>query len=69
MTKYGKQFEASSVLASASYDDETSEMTITFLNGRDYTYKDVLFNTYEDLINAPSPGKYFAQIKNTLVLK
>ena len=66
---YSKTFEASSVLASVSYDDETSEMTITFLNGRDYTYKDVLFNTYQDLINATSPGKYFAQIKNSLVLK
>lgn len=69
MTTYSKTFEESSVLASASYDDETSEMTITFLNGRDYTYKDVLFNTYQDLINAPSPGKYFAQIKKDLALK
>lgn len=66
---YRREFEASSVLASASYDDETSELTITFLNGRDYTYKDVLFNTYEDLISAQSPGKQFAQIKNSLVLK
>jgi hypothetical protein len=66
---YQKQFEESSVLASASYDDETSELTITFLNGRDYTYKDVLFNTYQDMIAAQSPGKYFAQIKKDLVLK
>lgn len=69
MTIYSKTFEASSVLASVSYDDDTSEMTITFLNGRDYTYKDVLFNTYQDLIDAPSPGKYFGQIKKSLELK
>lgn len=69
MTTYSTEFEASSVLASASFDDETSEMTITFLNGRDYTYKDVLYNTYKDLIDAPSPGKHFAQIKKDLVLK
>lgn len=66
---YNQEFKESSVLANASYDDETSELTITFLNGRDYTYKDVLFNTYQDLIAAPSPGKYFASIKKDLVLK
>ena len=69
MTTYNHTFANSSVIASCSYDDETSELTITFLNGRDYTYKDVLFNTYQDLIEAKSPGKWFAQIKNSLVLK
>lgn len=69
MALYTKEFENSSVLARVSYDDETSEMTITFLNGRDYVYKDVLFNTYQDLATAISPGKYFAMIKNSLVLK
>ena len=66
---YRKEFDGSSLLASAAYDDETKELTITFLNGRDYTYKDVLYNTYEDLINAKSPGKYYASIKKDLVLK
>ena len=66
---YKHSFNDSSVIASCSYDDETSELTITFLNGRDYTYTDVLFNTYQDLINAKSPGKHFASIKNSLVLK
>lgn len=69
MTIYNHTFEDSSVIASASYNDEVSELTITFLNGRDYTYKDVLFNTYQDLIAAQSPGKYFAQIKKELQLK
>jgi hypothetical protein len=66
---YSQEFNSSSVLAGASYDEDTSELTITFLNGRSYTYKDVLFNTYQDLVNAPSPGKYYAQIKKDLVLK
>lgn len=66
---YNQEFKESSVIASASYDDETSELTITFLNGRDYAYRDVLFNTYQDLINSASPGKYFASIKKDLVLK
>lgn len=67
--KYTHNFEGSSAIASAEYDDEASELTIYFLNSRDYTYKDVLFNTYQDLISAPSPGKYFASIKKDLVLK
>lgn len=67
--KYNHNFEGSSAIASAEYDDETKEMVIYFLNSRDYTYKDVLFNTYQDLINAQSPGKYFASIKKDLVLK
>jgi len=66
---YNHEFKESSVIASASYNDESSELTITFLNGRDYTYKDVLFNTYQDMINSLSPGRYFAQIKKDLVLK
>jgi KTSC domain-containing protein len=66
---YNTEFGSSSVLASASFDDETSEMTITFLNGREYTYSDVLESTYEGLINAESPGKYFAQLKKELTLK
>ena len=67
--KYNHEFKESSALASASYDDETSEMIIYFLNSRDYVYKDVLYNTYQDLIKAASPGKYFASIKKDLVLK
>jgi hypothetical protein len=67
--KYDHEFKDSSAIASAHYNDETSEMTIYFMNSRDYVYKDVLFNTYQDLINSPSPGKYFASIKNDLVLK
>ena len=67
--KRRKDFEASSVLASASYDDDTSELTVTFLDGREYVYSDVLESTYEGLINAESPGKYFTQLKKELTLK
>lgn len=66
---YNNAFSESSMLANCSYDDESKELTITFLNGRSYTYKDVLFNTYQDLIAAKSSGKYFNSIKKDLVLK
>lgn len=69
MTIHTHEFTGSSAIASASYDDETCELTIYFLNSRDYVYKDVLIDTYNDLINAASPGKYFAGIKKDLVLK
>ncbi len=69
MTVYTHEFEGSSAIASASYDNETCELTVYFLNSRDYTYKDVLIDTYNDLINASSPGRHFAAIKKDLVLK
>ncbi len=62
-------FPQSSVLASCSYDTETKQLTITFLNGGTYIYVEVSPNTYGELIDAKSPGKYFAMIKKQLVLK
>ncbi len=66
---YNYQFENSSMLSSCSYDSEANELTVTFVNGRDYTYKDVEKSTYEELIGAPSPGKYFNSIKKDLQQK
>jgi len=66
---YSHRFAESSMLADCQYDDESHELTIMFLNGRTYTYKNVLYNTYEDLANAKSSGKYFNSIKSQLVLK
>lgn len=59
----------SSMLSRCSYDTETKELTVTFTNGKDYTYVDVEMPTYVDLVNAQSPGKYFNSIKNNLVQK
>ena len=50
----------SSNLASADYDAATRTMTIVFKSGGVYTYAGVDQATYEGLIAAPSPGRYFA---------
>lgn len=57
------------MLASASYDTETKEMTLEFNNGKQYTYEDVDVNIYNGLISAKSAGGYFASVKKELKLK
>lgn len=59
----------SSMLASGSYDDEKNELTVNFTTGKTYTYKDVAINTWQDLCNSVSVGKFFNSIKNTLKQK
>lgn len=51
----------SSALASASYDDETQSLTVTFTNGRSYTYDGVGEELFLGLRDAPSPGRYYFQ--------
>lgn len=69
MTIHNHQFEKSNVLDNASYDSETQELTLAFISGKSYTYKEVSINTYTDLIGAKSAGSYFHSIKKSLVLK
>ena len=69
MTILHHKFIESSVLASCSYDTETKDLTITFLNGRTYTYVDVPQNIYSELADSKSAGKYFSFIKPGLKLK
>ena len=69
MTIHNFDFGNSSMLSNCSYDDITQELTVTFTNGRSYTYEAVSINTYQDLTNAASAGKYFNQIKNNLKAK
>lgn len=57
------------MLQACSYDTSEKELTVTFMNGRDYVYKDVEKSTYEELIGASSPGKYFNSIKGSLEQK
>lgn len=66
---YEHKFEHSSMLDSMSYDDINMELTVVFHNGRSYTYEDVSYNTYMDIMNAPSAGAYFNSIKKTLKVK
>lgn len=54
----------------ASYDDIEHILTITFNNGTSYEYLDVPSNTFNELKNAESEGKYFsAHIKNSFKFK
>lgn len=66
---YNYQFSNSSMLQACSYDTDTQELTVTFMNGKDYVYSDVEKSTYEELIGAASPGKYFNSIKGSLTIK
>ena len=54
----------SSLLSEAWYDPYMKTLTLTFKNGCVYDYIDVDKETYDELIEAPSAGKYFTvQIK------
>lgn len=69
MTKLNYSFENSSMLSSCDYDTEEKELTVTFNGGKSYTYINVEKSTYDDLINAPSAGKFFNSIKKELTQK
>lgn len=66
---YKHIFPESKMLSDASYDSDEQELSVTFTSGKEYTYTDVPKTTYDDLINAPSAGKYFNAIKMGLVQK
>lgn len=57
------------MLSSCSYNDESEELTVTFTNGKSYTYIDVSRRTYDELIEAKSAGKYFNLMKQNLKQK
>lgn len=67
--KYNYDFPDSAMLASCEYNSTDDELTVTFKNGRSYTYVDVEKQTYDDLINAPSAGRQFNAIKAGLKQK
>jgi hypothetical protein len=56
----------SSNLASCDYSAETRTLSVTFKSGSTYSYADVDEATYQGLLSAASPGRYFAEnIKDT----
>ena len=58
-------FPGSSNLASASYDPDVENLTITFRSGDTYVYFNVPSAAYRGLQNAGSAGEYFSrQIRN-----
>lgn len=67
--KYNYDFPDSAMLASCEYNSSDRELSVTFKNGRTYTYIEVDKSVYDDLINAPSAGRQFNMIKRDLVQK
>jgi hypothetical protein len=49
----------SSMIASAGYDSATRVLEIEFTAGAVYRYFDVLLDVYQDLLDAPSHGRFF----------
>ena len=49
----------SSAISGLSYDDETRELTLTFVRGGSYTYSGVPAGVVTELIAARSPGRYY----------
>lgn len=66
---YNYDFPDSTMLASCEWNSTDNELTVTFKNGRSYVYVDVEKQTYDDLINATSAGRYFNSIKKDLKQK
>ena len=55
----------SSTLRHVEFDNESKELTVTFLSGARYVYLGVDAKVFLELSAAPSKGKYFAaNIKN-----
>ena len=50
---------ASSNIAEVGYESETMTLEVMFTNGGIYQYFDVPPNTYNEMLNSLSPGKYF----------
>ena len=63
MATFNAQLQ-SSWLASAEYDDETEELTVSTVLGRDYTHRGVPLSMFEALRDARSAGAFYnANIK------
>jgi len=48
----------SSTIESIGYDDNSQIVYVRFINGGLYSYHDVPFDEYENLLNASSCGSY-----------
>jgi hypothetical protein len=60
---YQRKVESSAISA-VLYDTDTKVLSITFKQGRTYDYFDVPRKEVDNLVKAPSVGKYFnAHIK------
>ena len=58
----------SSVMTFVKYDDDTSELDITFTSGKTYRYLEVPVDIYDGLLDAESKGEFFNDnIKDSFV--
>lgn len=48
-------------LRSATYNEDTEELDITFVDGRTFSYDGVPEDVFKSLTEAPSPGRYYHQ--------
>lgn len=53
--------KGSTNLTVATYDEDTSELTITFTSGKSYIYEGVPPAAWDQFGAAPSKGSFFAQ--------
>jgi KTSC domain len=53
---------SSAALASASYDDETQTLSVTFTSGQTYALRSVPPEIAQGLFDAPSPGSYWHSV-------
>lgn len=51
----------SSNIQDAGYDADSGVLEVTFKNGRRYRYVGVSSTLYENFMNAPSKGSFFAR--------
>lgn len=51
----------SSVLTTVDYDYVARVLSLTFHSGKTYHYLDVPAYRYDELLKAPSKGKYYSQ--------
>jgi KTSC domain len=54
-----EQNTQSSAIVDTDYDDDRSKLYVTFVGGKTYVYDGVPQDTYDELLAAPSMGKFF----------
>lgn len=59
MAEKSHSFVDSSTIARIAYESDNSTLVVEFLSGRQYRYFDVEAAHFDELIAAPSAGKYF----------
>ncbi len=53
-----EQLQSTAIL-SATYDDETEDLDVTFVNGGTYTHHGVPVEIFDGLVASSSPGRYW----------